>query len=79
MPSVLYLIVRIDTATREFVVYQNSSTPPTTTSIVTQINLCDALPIPDEPKNDEICQKGTVKYIARHIYISCNTDIYIYI
>lgn len=45
---------------REFVVYQNQSTPPTTTSIITQINICEALNIPDEKDNDDICTKGAV-------------------
>ncbi|KAI7897015.1 ligand-effect modulator 3 family [Mucor mucedo] len=45
---------------REFVVYQNESTPPTTLSIVTQLNLCEALPIPDEKDNTDICTKGAL-------------------
>ncbi|CAO3639377.1 unnamed protein product [Mucor hiemalis] len=45
---------------KEFIVYQNTTRPPSVESIVNQINICDPLPIPDEPNNGDICKKGSL-------------------
>lgn len=52
---------------REFVLFRNTTTPPTLTSLVTQINLCDPLPIPDEPKNVDLCEKGAVSFYIKKL------------
>ncbi|KAI8083342.1 ligand-effect modulator 3 family [Gilbertella persicaria] len=58
---------------KDFVVFQNETTPPTVTSIMTQINLCDPLNIPDEPENHDICPKGTL-ICRRTIHVKKNVE-----
>ncbi|GAA5804894.1 autophagy-related protein 27 [Helicostylum pulchrum] len=53
---------------KEFVLFRNTTTPPTVTSLATQINLCDPLPIPDEPENQDLCEKGAL--ICRRTYVT---------
>ncbi|CEG71777.1 hypothetical protein RMATCC62417_07449 [Rhizopus microsporus] len=56
---------------QEFTLYQNKSTPPSTRSVITQINMCDALSISEESQFQ--CKKGT--YICQKVvYNQDNKD-----
>ncbi|KAI8970666.1 autophagy-related protein 27 [Pilobolus umbonatus] len=47
----------------EFDMFYNKSTPPTTTSIITQINICDPLVIPEKGEKEDYCLPGA--YVCR--------------
>ncbi|KAG1195118.1 hypothetical protein G6F70_008473 [Rhizopus microsporus] len=65
------LVLDLSKLNQEFTLYQNTSTPPSTRSVITQINICDALSISEESQFQ--CKKGT--YICQKVvYNQDNKD-----